>query len=51
MTTCKRGDVVLVKFMFADERGTKQRPGLVLSAEAYQAGRPEAILAAMKRRH
>ena len=47
MTSCKRGEVVLVTFVFADEKGTKQRPGLVVSADAYHAGRREAILAAI----
>ena len=31
MTSCSRGDVVLVKFVFADEKGAKQRPGLIVS--------------------
>lgn len=49
-TTCKRGEVVLVRFVFADEKGTKQRPVVILSAEAYHAGRQEAIVAAVTSR-
>ncbi len=47
MTGFSRGDVVLVKFIFADERGAKQRPGLIVSTEGYHQGRREAILAAI----
>lgn len=47
MTTCSRGDIVLVKFVFADEKGIKKRPGLVVSADRYQEGRREVILAAI----
>jgi mRNA interferase MazF len=47
MTSFSRGDVVLVKFVFADERGAKQRPGLIVSADGYHRGRREAILAAI----
>jgi hypothetical protein len=32
MTSFKRGDIVLVKFVFADETGVNQRPGLIISA-------------------
>lgn len=47
MTTCRRGDIVLVSFVFADEKGVKKRPALVLSAEPYHAGRQEMIVAAI----
>ena len=47
MTTCNRGDIVLVKFVFADEHGTKQRPALIVSSRRYHDGRREAILAAI----
>lgn len=47
MTTFGRGDIVLVKFVFADEKGVKKRPGLIVSAERYQQGRREVILAAV----
>ena len=47
MTSFSRGDVVLVKFVFADEKGVKQRPGLIVSTDPYHQGRHEAILAAI----
>jgi mRNA-degrading endonuclease toxin of MazEF toxin-antitoxin module len=47
MTTYNRGDVVLVKFVFADEKGVKQRPGLIVSTAGYHQGRREAIFAAI----
>jgi mRNA-degrading endonuclease toxin of MazEF toxin-antitoxin module len=46
-TSFNRGDIVLVKFVFADEQGVKHRPGLVVSSEAYHVGRREAILMAI----
>ena len=50
MTTYSRGDIVLVKFVFADEKGIKQRPGLLVSSARYHRGRREAILAAITSR-
>ena len=47
MTSFDRGDVVLVKFVFADEKGAKHRPGLIVSADRYHQGRREVILAAI----
>jgi mRNA interferase MazF len=47
MTSFSRGDIVLVKFVFADEKGVKQRPGLIISTERYHQGRREAVLAAI----
>jgi len=47
MTTYKRGDVVLVKFVFADEKGIKQRPALLVSSARYHRSRREAVLAAI----
>jgi mRNA-degrading endonuclease toxin of MazEF toxin-antitoxin module len=44
---CRRGDVVLALFTFADEQGAKRRPALVLSGAAYHRGRREVILAAI----
>jgi mRNA-degrading endonuclease toxin of MazEF toxin-antitoxin module len=46
-TSFNRGDIVLVKFVFADEQGVKHRPGLIVSSEAYHVGRREAILMAI----
>ena len=47
MTSFSRGDIVLVKFVFADEKGAKQRPGLIVSTDRYHQGRRETILAAI----
>lgn len=47
MIACRRGDVVLVLFTFADEQGAKRRPALVLSTDAYHQGRQEVVLAAI----
>ena len=47
MTSCSRGDIVLVKFLFADEKGAKQRPGLIVSVRRYHQARQDAILAAI----
>jgi mRNA-degrading endonuclease toxin of MazEF toxin-antitoxin module len=38
---------VLVRFVFADELGAKRRPVLVLSGDAYHAGRQEVVVAAV----
>lgn len=46
-TSCSRGDIVVVRFVFADERGAKQRPGLIVSGNGYHRSRQEAILAAI----
>jgi mRNA interferase MazF len=47
MTSVSRGDVVLVKFVFADEQGAKRRPELIVSTDKYHQGRRETILAAI----
>ena len=47
MTSVSRGDVVLVKFVFADEKGAKRRPGLIVSTDRYHQDRRETILAAI----
>jgi mRNA-degrading endonuclease toxin of MazEF toxin-antitoxin module len=47
MTACRRGDVVLVRFVFSDESGAKLRPGVVVSAPAYHRVRREVIIAAV----
>jgi mRNA-degrading endonuclease toxin of MazEF toxin-antitoxin module len=46
-TTCERSDLVLVRFILADEQGAKRRPVLVLSGPEYHAGRQEVIVAAV----
>ena len=47
MTTCSRGDIVLVRFVFADEKGARQRPGLIVSTNRYHQRRRVAILVAI----
>jgi mRNA interferase MazF len=47
MTSYKRGDVVLVGFLFADESGMKRRPAVVLSSRAYYQNRQEVVVAAI----
>lgn len=47
MTAYKRGEVVLVSFVFADESGVKHRPALVLSSRAYHKNRQEVVVAAV----
>ena len=46
-TSSDRGSIVLVRFVFADEKGAKRRPALVLSTEPYHAGRREVLVAAI----
>ena len=36
-----------VDFLFTDQRGSKQRPAIVLSSAAYLAGRQEVVIAAV----
>jgi mRNA-degrading endonuclease toxin of MazEF toxin-antitoxin module len=50
MIPYKRGDVILVNFIFTDESGVKHRPGLVLSSDTYNTGRDEVIIAAITSR-
>ena len=47
MTGCEQGDVVLVRFIFADETGAKRRPAVVVSADDYHQSRQEAVVAAI----
>lgn len=47
MTSVSRGDLVLVRFVFADEKGIKQRPGLVVSTDRYHQSRQEVIMLAV----
>jgi mRNA interferase MazF len=50
MTGYRRGDVVLVRFIFSDETGERQRPAVVVSSDAYHQSRQEAIIAAITSR-
>jgi mRNA interferase MazF len=47
MTAYRRGDVVLVGFVFSDESGRTVRPALVVSSAAYHRARHEVIVAAI----
>ena len=47
MIAYRRGDVVLVGFVFSDESGTRLRPALIMSSEAYHQARQEVIVAAI----
>lgn len=51
MTAYNRGDVVLVTFVFADESGVKRRPAVVVSSDAYNHERDEAVIAAITSRN
>src|SRR3972149_6786629 len=50
MTGYKRGDVVLVRFIFSDETGERQRTAVIVSSHAYHQSRQEAIIAAITSR-
>ncbi len=47
MTEYKRGDVILVNFVFSDETGVRRRPAVIISSDIYHHGRQEAIVAAV----
>lgn len=47
MTSYKRGDIVLVSFIFSNETGAKQRPALIVSADTYNNARQEIIISAI----
>lgn len=47
MTSFEFGQVVLVRFPFTDQHGSKQRPALVISSSAYNQARPDIILMAV----
>ncbi len=46
-TGCRFGDVVLVPFPFTDQAGTKKRPAIVVSSQAYHQRRPDLIIMAV----
>jgi mRNA interferase MazF len=43
----RRGDVVLVNFVFVNQTGVKRRPAVVISSQTYNLGRLEVVLAAI----
>ena len=47
MTGFKRGDVVLVPFVFTDESGIKKRPAVIVSSDECNSARGEAVIAAI----
>ena len=46
-TNFEFGQIVLVRFPFTDQRGSKQRPAVVVSSTAYHQARPDIILMAV----
>ena len=49
-TTYSAGDVVFVPFQFTDRPVAKNRPAVIISSDAYHAGRREVIIAAITSR-
>lgn len=47
MTTYKQGDVLLVPYPYTDQSATKRRPAVIVSADWYNATRPDVLLAAV----
>jgi mRNA interferase MazF len=50
MIEYKRGDIVLVNFVFTEETGEKRRPALVVSSDAYHLKRQESVVLAITSR-
>jgi mRNA interferase MazF len=50
MTKYRRGDIVLVSFVFSDEAGAKRRPAVIISSESYNQKRQETIISAITSR-
>ena len=44
MTTCRRGDVIVVSVVFTGQGGTKLRPALVVSADSFHKKLPDLIV-------
>jgi mRNA interferase MazF len=47
MTSYSFGDVVLVRFPFTNQQGSKRRPAVVISTQSYNQQKPDVILAAI----
>ena len=43
MTTCKRGDLVVVEIRYSDGTGSKRRPALIVSADDYNSRLPDVM--------
>ncbi len=46
-TVYRFGDLVLVPFPFTDQTGTKRRPAVVVSSDAYHRQRPDVVVMAV----
>jgi len=46
-TSYEFGDMVLVAFPFTNQQGSKQRPAVVISSQAYNQNKPDVILMAI----
>ena len=46
-TSLRRGDVVLVPFDFTDRSGTKWRPAIIVSSDAYNRTTPDVVVASV----
>lgn len=49
-TTYSFAEVVLVRFPFTDQQGSKQRPAVVISSDGYNQNRPDLVLMAITSR-
>lgn len=47
MTSFEFGQIVLVRFPFTDQQGSKQRPAVVISSHAYNQNRADVVLMAI----
>lgn len=47
MITFRRGDVVLVRFVFSEGSEAKRRPALIVTTTEYHVGRQEVVVAAI----
>lgn len=47
MTAFRRGEVILVPFEYTDRSGTKWRPAIVISSDAYDTTTPDLVIASV----
>jgi mRNA interferase MazF len=50
MTTCRRGDVVLLPFPFSNQSAAKRRPAVVISSDDHNSFAPDVIVSAITSR-